>query len=208
MRLAPGRCRCRIGAPCRAYAPPAALTGDRSQSGSAYRVRRSPSLSVTTVGRQRACQAARASASAFCCAGVSDGARRMTPSPLTLKSVDWLGVSGRPARMASALASASAARAFAAAAAAAALPWSISKDGGEGGETGAGEATAAGEAADAAGASGAGAASSVCGPGSVDSRWADAVERLAAINSKTAGTTCMLQAPKGVASGLLLSGEG
>ena len=79
------------------------------------------------------------------------------------------------------------ARAFAAAAAAAALPWSISKDGDEGGETGAGEATAAGEAADAAGASSAGA---------VDASCADAVERPAAINSKTAGTTCMYRPRK------------
>jgi hypothetical protein len=55
---------------------------------------------------------------------------------LTPKSVDWLGVSGRPARMASALALASAAAAFEAAAAAAALPWSIAKDGASGADVG------------------------------------------------------------------------
>ena len=49
---------------------PAVLKRERSQSRSAYCVRRSPSRSATTVGRQRACQASRACASAFCCSDV------------------------------------------------------------------------------------------------------------------------------------------
>jgi hypothetical protein len=120
-RNAAGRCdqgRC-------AYCAPAVLKRERSQLLSAYRVRRSPPRSSTTVGRQRACQAERASASAFCSSGVCGGAARMTPWPLMLKSVDWLGVRGSPAAMAAALAVAAAAAAFVAFAASSARPWSI-----------------------------------------------------------------------------------
>ena len=169
-----------------------------SQFGSAYWVRRSPSRSVTTTGRHRACQAARASASAFCRSDVGGGAARTTLPPLTAKSVDWLGVSGRPARMASALASAAAAAAFEAAAAAAALPWSISKDGEEDEEAG------AGGGADAAGASWAGASWEE----GTDASWAVAVEMPAAINNKTTGTIRMYKPRKGIMSGPLLCGEG
>jgi hypothetical protein len=108
-----------------AYCFPAVLKRERSQLGSAYCVRRSPSRSSMTFGRQRACQAERASASAFCSSGVCGGAARMTPEPLMLKPVDWLGVGGIPAAMAAALAAAAAAAAFAAFAASAARPWSI-----------------------------------------------------------------------------------
>ena len=52
----------------------------------------------------------------------------MTPLPLTLKSVDWLGVSGFPAAIAAALSAAAVAAALAALAASAACPWSIEND--------------------------------------------------------------------------------
>jgi hypothetical protein len=112
-----------------AYCAPAVLTRERSQSDSAYFVRRIPSLSSTTAGRHRACQAERASASAFCSSGVSGGAARMTFLPLMLASVAWLGVRGRPAAMAAALARAAAADALAALTASAACPWSIAHEG-------------------------------------------------------------------------------
>jgi hypothetical protein len=118
--------RCRLLA--FAYCAPAVLKRERSQLGSAYRVRRIPSRSSMTVGRQRACQAACASASAFCSSGVRGGAARMVVLPLTLKSVDWLGVSGVPAAMAAALAAAAAEAALTAFAASAACPWSIEND--------------------------------------------------------------------------------
>jgi len=112
-----------------AYCAPAVLTRERSQSDSAYFVRRIPSLSSTTAGRHRACQAERASASAFCSSGVSGGAARMTFLPLMLASVAWLGVRGRPAAMAAALACAAAAAARCALTASAACPWSIAHEG-------------------------------------------------------------------------------
>ena len=52
----------------------------------------------------------------------------MTPLPLTLKSVDWLGVSGFPAATAAALSAVLSAAALAALAASAACPWSIEND--------------------------------------------------------------------------------
>jgi hypothetical protein len=60
--------------------------------------------------------------------GLRGGAARMTPLPLTLKSVDWLGVSGFPAAIAAALSAAAADAALAALAASAACPWSIEND--------------------------------------------------------------------------------
>jgi hypothetical protein len=104
---------------------PAVLKRERSQLDSAYCVRRTPSRSSTTIGRQRACQAERASASTFCCSGVSGGAARMTPPPPMLKSVDRLGAEEGPPTPAAALADAAAAAAFAVFEASAACPWSI-----------------------------------------------------------------------------------
>src|ERR1700682_2108415 len=115
--------RCRLLA--FGYCAPAVLKRERSQLDSAYFVRRIPSRSSTTVGRQRACQATCASASAFCSSGVRGGGARRTPLPLTLKSVDWLGVSGFPAAIAAALSAAAVAAALAALAAAAGGPWAI-----------------------------------------------------------------------------------
>jgi hypothetical protein len=107
---------------------PAVLKRERSQLDSAYRVRRIPSRSSTTVGWQRACQAARPSASAFSSSGVRDRAARTTPPRPMLKSVDWLGVRGVPLAMAVARLAAAAAAARDAAAASAACPWSIEND--------------------------------------------------------------------------------
>src|SRR5437763_15148308 len=76
---------------------PAVLKRERSQSGAAYFVRRSPSRSSITVGRQRACQASRPSASAFCCSGVSREAARSTLPPFTVTLVDILGLVVSPA---------------------------------------------------------------------------------------------------------------
>src|SRR5450755_816720 len=114
--------------PAVGYCTPAVLKRERSQLDSAYFVRRIPSRSSTTVGRQRACQAACAAASAFCSSGVRGGAARMAPLPLTLKSVAWLGGSGFPAAIAAALSAAAADAALAAFAASAACPWSIEND--------------------------------------------------------------------------------
>jgi hypothetical protein len=109
---------------CCAYSVPAVLKRERSQSGSAYCRRRIPSRSSMMLGRQRACQAAPASASAFCCSGVRGGAARMTLLPLMTKSVDWLGVSGPPAA-AAALPDAGAAAAFVGCEAPAPSLWSV-----------------------------------------------------------------------------------
>jgi hypothetical protein len=108
---------------CRAYSVPAVLKRERSQSGAAYCRRRIPSRSSMTLGRQRACQAALASASAFCSSGVRGGAARMTLAPLMLKSVDWLGVSGPAAG--GTLPDAGGAAAFAGCEAPAPLLWSV-----------------------------------------------------------------------------------
>src|SRR3981081_993015 len=108
-----------------AYCAPAVLKRERSQLGSAYRVRRIPSRSSMTVGRHRACQADCASAAAFFSSDVRGGAARMTPLPLTLKSVDWLGVSGFPAAIAAALSAAAADAALAALAAYEGWAWRL-----------------------------------------------------------------------------------